>query len=178
MSKFHKDRIKRHGALLWRESQTDRQTDRQTDTQTPRHNGNSGHCWRLRTKKEKKRERETNLCPSFIKIASNVTELCSGESHKQTDRHTNTTKIVVTVGTRKPREREGEREISLCPSFIKITSNVTELCSGESHKQTDRQTDNENSGHCWRLRTNDTNPGYVHETKTSLLLIIQNTSLH
>ena len=27
MSKFHQDRIKRHGAMLWRESQTDRHTD-------------------------------------------------------------------------------------------------------------------------------------------------------
>ena len=45
---------------------------------------------------------------------------------------------------------------SLCPSFIKIASNVTELCSVESHKQTDKQTHrhNENSGHCWRPRTN------------------------
>ena len=35
-------------------------------------------------------------------MASNVTELCSGESHKQTDRQTDTTKIVVTAGAREP----------------------------------------------------------------------------
>ena len=29
-------------------------------------------------------------------------ELCSGESHKQTDRHTDTTEIVVTAGAREP----------------------------------------------------------------------------
>ena len=34
MSKFHQDRIKRHGAMLWRETQTDTQTDRHTDTDT------------------------------------------------------------------------------------------------------------------------------------------------
>ena len=30
--KFHQDRIKCHGAMLWGESQTDRHTDRHTDT--------------------------------------------------------------------------------------------------------------------------------------------------
>ena len=44
----------------------------------------------------------SSLCPSFIKIASNVTELCSGESHRQTDRHADTTKIVVTAGAHEP----------------------------------------------------------------------------
>ena len=104
----------------------------------------------------------SSLCPSFIKIASNVTELCSGERHKQTDRHNEnsghcwrprTNKKLKWVWLRPQgawdtplTKRHNQTMISsLCPSFIKIASDVTELCSGESHKQTDKPVGDEGS---------------------------------